>query len=337
MIMSCHVKGKSVTSAFIKTLELIEKKGLTEHSRNGDVISLSKPLMVEFTNPMNRVLYSPLRDANPFFHLFESLWMLAGRNDVAFIKQFNSNIGNYSDNGVTFHGAYGHRWRHHFNRLTHGTYVLLDQIKGVVNILKKDPCSRRAIIAMWDPSSDLNKEGKDLPCNTHIYFRVDLGKLNMTVCNRSNDIIWGLFGANAVHMSFLHEYVCSKVGVEVGSYYQITNNAHIYTNLLKEKGWNIRGLVEDLGKTKNTAHEVTPIGDADVFYSDLRQLFMEGDPKYQSEFFVRIVAPLLDTWQFYKKCGSPALAVAHLTDNYPLSLDIDWVVAGLEWLERRVK
>src|SRR6266478_6382753 len=99
MIMSCHVKGKSVTSAFIKTLELIEKKGLTEHSRNGDVISLSKPLMGEFTNPMNRVLYSPLRDANPFFHLFESLWMLAGRNDVAFIKQFNSNIGNYSDNG----------------------------------------------------------------------------------------------------------------------------------------------------------------------------------------------------------------------------------------------
>ena len=48
---------------------------------------------------------------------------------------------------------------------------------------------------------------EEIPCNTAIYFKVREGKLNMTVSNRSNDVIWGTFGANVVHMSILQEYV----------------------------------------------------------------------------------------------------------------------------------
>ena len=51
----------------------------------------------------------------------------------------------------------------------------------------------------------------------------------MTVSNRSNDIIWGTFGANAVHMSMLHEYVASALMLHVGKYTQISDSFHAYT------------------------------------------------------------------------------------------------------------
>ena len=67
---------------------------------------------------------------------------------------------------------------------------------------------------MWDAKQDLShrNESKDLPCNTHVYFSIREGFLDMTVCNRSNDLIWGCCGANAVHMSFLQEYVATMWG-----------------------------------------------------------------------------------------------------------------------------
>ena len=55
----------------------------------------------------------------------------------------------------------------------------------------------------------------------------------MTVCNRSNDLIWGCCGANAVHMSYLQEYVASMVNVKVGTYTQFTQNLHAYKDVLK--------------------------------------------------------------------------------------------------------
>ena len=52
----------------------------------------------------------------------------------------------------------------------------------------------------------------------------------MTVCNRSNDMIWGLLGANAFHFSFLHQVMAESIGVPMGYYYQFSNNAHFYQN-----------------------------------------------------------------------------------------------------------
>ncbi len=76
--------------------------------------------------------------------------------------------------------------------------------KLVSHRLKTYPNDRRTVVGMWDPWEDLWEEndGKDYPCNTQIYFWERKGQLNMTVCNRSNDMIWGAYGANAVHMSF---------------------------------------------------------------------------------------------------------------------------------------
>ena len=60
------------------------------------------------------------------------------------------------------------------------------------------------------------------------------GVLNMSVTNRSNDIVWGLFGANAVHMSILHEYMAARTESKVGVYTHFSNNAHAYLDTLEK-------------------------------------------------------------------------------------------------------
>jgi thymidylate synthase len=107
-------------------------------------------------------------------------------------------------------GAYGFRWKKYWNK---------DQIKIVIGMLKENPYDRRAVLQMWDPHEDLARKGKDVPCNTHIYFKIREGKLCMTVCNRSNDMLWGAYGANVVHMSMLQEYVAHCLGPTYGRVY----------------------------------------------------------------------------------------------------------------------
>lgn len=214
------VQADNVAEAYRAGMSLVGSDGIEEQSRNGPVRVLPRPLVNCYNHPRNRVLMDPLRDANPFFHLYEAMWMLVGENSLQGPKNFNSNISTFSDDGLTLNGAYGARWRVHFG---------YDQIKEVVALLDKDPHSRRAVLGMWDPREDLtNQNSKDLPCNTHIYFRRQGDHLHMTVCCRSNDLVWGCYGANVVHMSVLHEYVAGKLELLLGTYYQVSNNAHVY-------------------------------------------------------------------------------------------------------------
>ena len=249
-------------------------------SRAGDVLMVPEPVIVTYRQPLQRVLFNQARDANPFFHLFESLWMLAGRNDIAPLKYYVSTMGDFSDDGKTMNGAYGYRWRQglywkaNYSVQTNtfedtqlnpeGTYLdrdepgVLDQLAWIVDHLRKDPTSRRAVLQMWNVEDDLLKidSSKDVCCNSHVYFSIrdqqitlpnpglsDQGEsnpvklLDMTVCNRSNDLIWGMLGTNVVHFSFLQEYMAACIGVEVGRYTQFTNNLHVYKGLFEPDKW----------------------------------------------------------------------------------------------------
>lgn len=216
--------ARNVNDAWVEAKSLLNAEGVKRPSRNGPMIEVPEPVCTHYTAPMERVLFDETRNANPFFHLMEGLWMLVGRRDVGWITQYNKNMRNYSDDGVVFHAAYGHRWRYHFDR---------DQISAVIQILEKDPASRRAIINMWDPRIDLYVPNggpvpKDLPCNMTCVFSVRDEQLNMAVYNRSNDIVMGCYGANVVHMSMLQEYVALYLKVPVGWYEQVSYSWHAY-------------------------------------------------------------------------------------------------------------
>lgn len=216
--MAVEIHAWSADDAYVNALNKLKIFGTTQPSRNGPVVSITEPVELTLHDPTRRVMFNAQRNANPFFHVMEFVWMMAGEESVYWLAQFNKRMYEYADDGA-IHGAYGHRWRVHFG---------LDQIQEIIDRLRKDQDTRQAVLTMWDPAADLGGNWRDRPCNTHAYFRVVNRRLDMTVCNRSNDVIWGMLGANIVHMTMLHELIALASGLEVGIYRAYTNNLHIY-------------------------------------------------------------------------------------------------------------
>lgn len=326
--MSFALVTRNVNTALPEVLRLLDQCGEEAPSRNGPVIRLPLPLALTYTHPTERVLCNPLRDANPFFHYFESMWMLAGRADVATPARFVPRIADYSDDKRILHGAYGARWNND------------DQLVNVIERLKKDPTTRRAVLALYQPIYDSDYEGKDMPCNTTIYFTIRRGALDMTVCNRSNDIIWGMLGANVVHFSILQQFVAEALETPVGVYTQFSNDAHIYTDKYPKDKWG--GLAEsmlfyDYGKHAFsspmfdfTAGPAVTIRQIDRFVSMLTD---EGGVQVGSHqpTLSGTGMPMYAAWYFRKRNITQAIGWAHLIDAP------DWRTACVDWLQRHHK
>lgn len=332
---------RNVHQALPEALAVLTNEGDVNDSRNGPVLEMCCPVATTYSHPQERVGFWSLRDANPFFHFFESLWMLAGRNDVEFPQKFNKNFGQYSDDGKTFHGAYGHRWRKHF---------AFDQLSHIIRMLKENDLTRRVVLQMWDGYADLDHDGKDLPCNTQCYFWIrhkdgdstQPKVLHMTVTNRSNDIIFGCYGANAVHFSFLQEYIAQMVGVGIGSYVQFSNNWHCYTDFpIYKKLKPMIDTVQDFDflheDNPYVTGEVAPrplVTHPETFDIDLG-LFMR-DPVFcdvTNTFFMKTAKPMWKAYECFKSDNVDRvdMALAHAQN---IQAD-DWRKACIEWLQRR--
>lgn len=314
------ITSRNVNEAYALGLRLLHEQGVPEESRVGPVWALPAPVTTTYRRPCERVLFDARRDANPFFHLLESMWMLAGRNDVAWLTDYNARIHEYSDDGKVFHGAYGHRWRHHFDR---------DQLADVAGLLYKDPGTRRAFIGMWDPRCDGIAAGKDFPCNVGITFRIRDMRLDMTVFNRSNDIIWGAYGANAVHMSVLQEWLAATVGCGVGAYYQVSNNYHAYQSVLEQVG--VPDPAPDDPYEQGKVAVFPMIQDVERWNYEL--LVFMNDPMdigFVEPFFANVLRPMVQAWWSYKKKNYSA-ALTHAS----MIAATDWRKACHDWLVRR--
>lgn len=312
---------RNVPDALYEVLYRLTLVGIREESRNGPVLSYPVPITVTITEPTQRVLTCPIRDANPFFHIAETVWMLGGGQGLEFIQYFNSGMAKYSDDGKTLHGAYGHRWRQHFFR---------DQIVDTVNLLRKDPTTRRAVIAMWDAEVD-GGDGLDLPCNLSICFRmVDL-KLDMTVYNRSNDIIWGMLGANAVHMTYLHELIAAAIRAPVGLYRVVSNNLHTYLGNPQTSA--LMGLHGAADGYRHRGHRPYPIlfpGEdyLDVLAACKKAVALPWENTYDSIWMKNVFCPMRDAYVKRKK----GLEYKHDLENIQPD---DWRTACQEWCQRR--
>lgn len=284
-----HFKTTNINTAFQTLVAGIHSGEIPTSvmaSRYGEVMAIEEPVTVTYQKPLERCLFNQARDVNPFALLYESLWMIAGRNDVAPLTYYTPRFKEFSDNGETLNGAYGYRWR--FSDQTadiegiqgKDTIDPVDQIKVIIDHLRCKPASRRAVLQIWNVEADLLKidTSRDVCCNLSVLFSVEMGRcplcngnylppgkhtvfgfepivpglicpgcngkpheqpryLNMTVMNRSNDLVWGMLGANYVTFSVLQEYMAAHLGLEVGVYHQISNNLHVYTNNWQPEKW----------------------------------------------------------------------------------------------------
>lgn len=338
--------------------------GVPNESRNGPVLRFPTPVTTVWTDPLHRVSVSPIRDANPFLHLMEAMWMLAGRNDVETVAYYSKQMAEYSDDGKTLNAAYGYRWRKHFGH---------DQLDEVVEILKKDPASRQAVVQIWD-HQDLVSSTKDRACNTQVLFEIQSGRLNMTVFNRSNDSIWGCYGANVVHFSFLQEYMANRIGVDVGVYYQVSNNLHLYTEFEISqryiKAEEEPGLVQSpadpalytkplhnyrarqgalawIDRYHGSEYCVIPMSlgaQAPGFEDDLQELVSNFKNNrrlvYKSQFLNEVVEPMRVAYTEWKAgnkdsardiIGEQSLVLRGHEGSWN-----DWLAAGKRWMDRRI-
>ena len=327
------IEANDVNEALAKGLVLIQKEGIKVESRNGMTLEMPAPVATVYKHPRHRVLMSRVRDANPFFHLMEALWIIAGRSDVEFLAEFNKGMGDYSDDGIEFNAPYGYRLRKAFAQ---------DQIDTVIKTLTRDPNSRQAVCQIWD-TEDLDKDTKDKACNMSIVFRMRNQRLDMTVYNRSNDMVWGAYGANVVQFSMIQEYVAASLGVNMGTYTQVSNSFHVYTE----------GAAGDVYNRTNTGFQgnFNPYEYCEClvrmshsgmrfFNQDLKQFFKLYDDfglvgvnqcsNWRSAYFEDLVLPMLLVYLVHKSEG-PIEASKHLR----LIVADDWRMACGTWLETR--
>lgn len=356
---------RNVAEALPAGLAYLAEHGRWEDSRAGRVIVAPGPVTTVYERPRERVLFSALRDANPFFHLAEAMWMLAGRRDATFLNNFVRDFGErFAEPNGTINDAYGYRWRHALG---------FDQLDAVVRMLSEKPESRQAVIQMWDTYSysrygedDLCGDWKTRPCNTHVYLRIrdeevpprvlghagdPLPVLDLTVLCRSNDIVWGAYGANAVHFSVLQEYLAARLDVGVGTYYQVSNNYHCYEpiwNKLVSKtnepitvtAWDQR--YPTLSLPQPLVHDVESFDHEVTHLLNAYEILGEGPPDVTIHSSVRAldnlflcgtVWPMLMAHRAWRNKGSREHVRSWLAS---VEAD-DWRVAGQEWIERRMK
>lgn len=328
-----HVRN--VNEALYVGTMLMSDIGLREVSpRGARTIEYPGPVSTTYERPWERVLFSLERNANPFFHLMESLWILAGRQDVGFLEHYNKRMREFSDDGTTFHAPYGYR--------------IAPQIPLLLDLFDKDIHTRRAALQIWDWGLDLNQDSRDIPCNDMVFFKVRSGELHMTVANRSNDMIWGAYGANAVQFSMLQEYIASILGVGIGTYTQVSDSFHIYLDGPGGQKW--QDISDQPGNlyTYTFAYEqgvchLPFLHEPEAFQIDCRVWFMEWDhgnrpherTDYESDFFRTVVVPMAQAWDIWKETKDPVKAVQVLYDVENIS--VDWIVAGFQWFERKIQ
>lgn len=147
----------------------------------------------------------------------ELLWYNSARNDLDFIGKFSQVWAKVSDDGKTSNSAYGY-----ILQKKHG----FDQIGKIIELLKYDPYSRRAVLNINVPNENVITT-KDEPCTVCIDFQIRDGKLHCTVVMRSNDVYFGLRN-DLSYFIYLQKYVASQLNVPVGTYTHFAMSMHVY-------------------------------------------------------------------------------------------------------------
>lgn len=166
-------------------------------------------VQVRVTNMLNNILVHPARALSYRFAIAEWLWIAAGRDDVEGITKYNKHIAQFSDDGVTFAGAYGPR--------------IAPQIPWALEQLAK-PGSRQAVIQVW---STTPAASKDIPCTLSWQLLARDSVLHAIVTMRSSDVWLGL-PYDFVNFSQMTNSIAGALKLVPGSLIFNLGSSHLY-------------------------------------------------------------------------------------------------------------
>ena len=122
--------------------------------------------------------------------------------------------------------VYGHQWRS-----WPGPNGAVDQLKQVLEDLRRNPDSRRHIVSAWNPGY-IDQMALP-PCHAFFQFYVAEGKLSCQLYQRSADIFLGV-PFNIASYALLVHFMARDLGLEVGDFVHTLGDAHIYSNHIEQ-------------------------------------------------------------------------------------------------------
>ena len=107
----------------------------------------------------------------------------------------------------------------------------IDQLRNVIEQIKKNPDSRRHIITAWNPAEV--DEMALPPCHAFMQFYVANGKLSCQLYQRSADVFLGV-PFNIASYALLTHLIAKECQLEVGEFVHTLGDAHLYVNHLEQ-------------------------------------------------------------------------------------------------------
>lgn len=154
--------------------------------------------------------------------IHELLWFLSGSTNIRYLKENKVRIWDeWADENGDLGRVYGAQWRTwHTAR---DTYI--DQIRNVIDNIKKNPNSRRHMVVAWNPG-DLKLMALP-PCHCLFQFYVYDGKLSCQLYQRSADLFLGV-PFNISSYALLTMMIAHVTGLEAGEFIHTFGDLHLY-------------------------------------------------------------------------------------------------------------
>lgn len=168
----------------------------------------------------------------------ELLWFIKGDTNIKYLQENGVRIWNeWADENGDLGPVYGHQWRN-------WNSDEIDQLKEVIETLKKNPNSRRMLVSAWNPSvlpntsksfSENVANGKAAlpPCHAFFQFYIADDKLSCQLYQRSADIFLGV-PFNIASYALFTMMIAQVCGYKAGEFIHTFGDAHIYNNHVEQ-------------------------------------------------------------------------------------------------------
>jgi thymidylate synthase len=188
-------------------------------------------------NPRNRIPYVPGRELSIHYMIAELLWYLSGNDSTDWISNYSAFWSKISDDGKTANSAYGARIFKPHDRIAAKVKQDWTQWDYVVNELKSDPDSRRAVVHIRSPQDSILAT-LDVPCTLSLQFFLRNDKVHMVTSMRSSDVILGLaydVPAFTIFQELLALQLTQELGrpIGLGTYTHLSASLHLYERHFK--------------------------------------------------------------------------------------------------------
>lgn len=158
----------------------------------------------------------------------ELLWFLQGDTNIKYLKENKVSIWDeWADADGNLGPVYGHQWRSW--PTADGRHV--DQIKNVIDQIKKNPDSRRLIVSAWNVG-EIEKMALP-PCHAFFQFYVADGKLSCQLYQRSADVFLGV-PFNIASYALLTMMIAQVCHLKLGDFVHTFGDTHLYVNHLEQ-------------------------------------------------------------------------------------------------------